>query len=78
MHSWTHARERHLTHALYRAKILIKSQPEYKLKHPNEARASEKGDYTEQIIRIKKDYANYLKFTNVPATDRPKRLNRLG
>ncbi len=78
MHSWVHARERHLKKQLYRAKILIKTSPEYISKYPNEARASEKKDYTEQIIRIKKEYAKYLKFTQVPTTERPKRLNRVG
>ncbi len=77
MHSWKHAKERHLKNALYRAKILIKSSPEYITKHPNEARASAKGDYTEQIIRVKKDYASYLKFTEVPNIERPKRINRI-
>ncbi len=77
MHSWKHAKERHLKHALYRAKILIKSSPEYITKYPNEARASAKNDYTEQIIRVKKDYAKYLKFTEVPPIERPKRLNRV-
>ncbi len=77
MHSWKHAKERHLKHALYRAKILIQTSPEYITKHPNEARAAAKKDYTEQIIRVKKDYAQYLKFTEVPAVERPARVNRL-
>ncbi len=76
MHSWKHARERHLKHALYRAKILIKTSPEYITKYPNEARAAEKKDYTEQTIRVKKDYAQYLKFTQVPNVERPQRLSR--
>ncbi len=77
MHSWKHAKERHLKHALYRAKVLIRRSPEYITKYPNEARAAAKNDYTEQIIRVKKDYAKYLKFTEMPSVERPKRVNRI-
>ncbi len=77
MHSWKHAKERALKTKLYRAKILIQRSPEYQSKYPNEARASAKGDYTEQVIRVKKEYATYLKFTEVPIVERPKRVNRL-
>lgn len=77
MHSWKHAKERHLKHTLYREKILIKTSPEHIAKHPNEARAAAKNDYTEQIIRVKKEYATYLKFTEVPAVIRPARVNRV-
>ncbi len=78
MHSWKHAKQRHLKHALYRAKILIITSPEYISKYPNEARAAAKKDYTEQVIRVKKEYATYLKFTEVPIVERPKRMNRVG
>ncbi len=77
LHSWKHAKERALKSKLYRAKILIKTSPEYISKYPNEARAAAKKDYTEQIIRVKKDYATYLKFTEVPNVERPKRVNRV-
>ncbi len=77
MHSWKHCIDRHLVHQIYREKIMIKTNPWFQLKHPNEVRASAKGDYTELIIRVKKDYATYLKFVEVPVVERPKRVNRL-
>ncbi len=77
MHSWKHCKERALKKKLYRAKIMIKTNPWYSLKYPNERRAAEKGDYTEQIIRVKKDYSSYLKFVEVPKVIRPERLSRV-
>ncbi len=78
MHSWTHCQDRHLKNEIYRCKILSKVNTDYKIRYPNEARAAVKGDYTELIIRVKKDYSQYLKRVQVPVVERPKRLNRNG
>ncbi len=78
MHSWQHCIDRHLKHQIYREKILIKVNPWFQLKHPNEVRAAAKGDYTELVIRVKKEYKTYLKFVEVPAVVRPQRLNKIG
>jgi len=76
MHSWTHCRERHLKNEIRRCKILVNTNSDYKIRYPNEVRANAKKDYTEMIIRIKKDYSKYLKYVQVPVVERPKRLNR--
>ncbi len=78
MHSWKHCIDRHLKHQIYREKILIKVNPWFQLQHPNERRASEKGDYTELVIRVKKEYKTYLKFVEVPVVERPSRMNKVG
>ncbi len=78
MHNWQHCIDRHLKHQIYREKILIKVNDWFKLKHPNEVRAAAKGDYTELVIRVKKEYATYLKFVEVPQVHRPVRMNKLG
>ncbi len=76
MHSWKHCQERHLKDAILRAKIMVHTNPDYKLSHPNEVRAAVKDDYTELIIRVKKEYQKYLHYVEVPQTERPKRLSR--
>ncbi len=76
MHSWKHCQERHLKDAILRAKIMVHTNPDYKLSHPNEVRAAVKDDYTELVIRIKKEYQKYLHYVEVPVTLNPKRLNR--
>jgi len=78
MHSWKHCQERHLKNEIRRCKILSKVNSDYKIKYPNEARAASKGDYTELVIRVKKDYAKYLKNIEVPIVERPSRMNRNG
>ncbi len=76
MHSWQHCIERHLKHQIYREKIMIHTNDWFKLKHPNEVRAAVKNDYTELLIRVKKEYKTYLKFVEVPIVERPQRINR--
>ncbi len=77
MHSWKHCLDRALKKKLYRAKILIQTNRDYQTKYPNEMRAFAKQDYTEQIIRIKKEHLKYIAFREVPKTVMPKRLNRV-
>ncbi len=77
MHSWQHCIDRHLVHQIYRDKRMIHTNTWFGLQHPNERRAAAKGDYTELIIRVKKEYATYLKFVEVPEVKRPERMNML-
>ncbi len=55
---------------------MVHTNPDYKLSHPNEVRAAVKDDYTELVIRVKKEYQKYLHYVEVPVVDRPKRANR--
>ncbi len=77
MHSWKHCLDRSLKTKLRRAKILVFTSDDFRIKHPNEVRAAAKKDFTEQIIRVKKEHEKYLHAQVVPTVERPKRMNRV-
>ncbi len=83
MHSWTHCIERALKKQLYRSIHLCRTNPDYRLKFPNEVRANAKGEVLktpnkEAEKRILHEHEVRIRNNQVPAVERPKRLNRFG
>ncbi len=83
MHSWTHCLERALEKALYRSIHLCRTNPDYRLKYPAEARANSGGKVMlqpnpEAKKRILHEHEVRIRNNLVPIVDRPKRFNRLG
>ncbi len=80
MHNWNHCLKRAEKHQLYRAVILARVNPDYRMMYPAEARNSENITQTkmniEAVKRIEHDHQVRKKLSLVPIVDRPKRLNR--
>ncbi len=83
MHSWNHCLERALNHRLYRSIHLNRTNPDYRLKFPNEVRANAQGKVLmspspEAKKRILHEHEVRIRNNLVPIVKRPARLNRFG
>jgi len=79
--SWKMATERALQHKLYRSIQLARGNKDYQIKHPSEIPKEGKIEHSchkEAEMRITKEHITVLRNSQVPAVDRPKRLNRIG
>jgi len=83
MHSWKHCIERALEKQLYRAIHLCRTNPDYKLKYPQEVKENPTGKVLLSCTasakkRIEHEHMVRIRNNIVPTVERPKRLNRVG
>ncbi len=83
MHSWRHCIERALDKQLYRSIHLCRTNPDYKLRFPNEVKLNPTGKLLlspnqEARKRILHEHEVRIRNNIVPKIDRPKRFNRVG
>jgi len=83
MHSWNHCLERALAHQLYRAIHLCRTNPDYKLKYPQEVKQNPQSKLllvptSEAKKRISHEHEVRVRNNMVPTVERPKRFNRFG
>ncbi len=83
MHNWKHSQDAALKKALYRSIHLCRTNPDYRMRYPSEAKANPKGlvllePHPEAVKRITHDYMVRIRNAFQPAVERPKRLNKIG
>ncbi len=81
MRSWDYSIKRALAKKLYRSIHLCRCNPDYKLKHPSEARLDPKNHNCSKVNveaekRIIHEHELHVKLNTAPTVIRPKRLNR--
>jgi len=83
MHNWKTSQQRALAKALYRSIHLCRTNEDYRMKYPAEAKANPKNivllqPHPEAVKRITRDYASRIRNSFFPPVERPARLNKLG
>ncbi len=81
--NWPKAIHRALEKKKHRAIHLARTNPDYKIAHPNECRDNPENKillccHPEAEKRITEEHIKMIKLSVVPTVERPKRLNRSG
>ncbi len=81
--NWPHQLHNALLHQMQRSIDLARTNPDYKIKHPNECRDNPdckvlKECHPEAKKRLLEEHEKIIRLASVPDVDRPQRLNRLG
>ncbi len=81
--NWEKACKRALAKKQYRSIQLARTNPDYRMKYPNECRDNPECKvltecHPEAQKRILEEHEKILQLAIVPPVDRPKRMNRLG
>ncbi len=80
MHSWHHSLHKAKEKKIYRSVILAKTNDDYRMKYPSEAKdcikTTFKQPHPEAIKRIEHDHDLMCQLRLVPAVERPHRWSR--